>query len=160
MRGPFNPPGGIDLVDEEIRPLVRALWDAGIATVASCSGHDYRPGNIALADGRELVIAPDYETARKIDALFPLNIQGEPCEAPELNPPADVGRGAAYEQALRDIIDPLGMLKREAEAKGQRLSGQAYSIANNLHFVQAIARKALEVQPLSPPPCVDRSKDA
>lgn len=37
-------------------PLVRALNDGGIRTVASCCGHGERDGSICLADGRELVI--------------------------------------------------------------------------------------------------------
>lgn len=71
--------GPVD-VDVSLAPIVQALWDRGLMTVAACSGHTHRPGNIALADGRELVIARDYDEARRIDALFPLNIQGE--EAP------------------------------------------------------------------------------
>ena len=63
--------------DPCIAPLVAALNDAGIATIASCCGHGHRPGVIALADGRELVIAPDFDTARRIDALFPVDINGE-----------------------------------------------------------------------------------
>lgn len=58
-------------IDSCIAPIVRALNDAGITTVASCCGHSKRPGNIALLDGREIVIAPDYETGRRIDSLFP-----------------------------------------------------------------------------------------
>lgn len=58
-------------VDSCIAELVRALNAAGILTVASCCGHGKRPGNVALADGRELIIAPDYETGRKIDKVFP-----------------------------------------------------------------------------------------
>lgn len=65
-------------VDACIAPVVKALNDAGMPTIASCCGHGRRPGNIALADGRELIIAPDYETARKIDALFPNNITDRP----------------------------------------------------------------------------------
>lgn len=63
-------------VDAEIAPLVRALNEAGLETVASCSGHGHRPGNIALRDGREIIIARDFAEARKIDALFPLDING------------------------------------------------------------------------------------
>jgi len=63
--------------DPEIADLVSALNEAGIRTVASCSGHGHRPGNIMLADGRELVIARDFDEARKIDAMFP-GINGEP----------------------------------------------------------------------------------
>lgn len=66
--------------DPEIVDMVRALNTAGIRTVASCSGHGYRPGNIALADGRELVIARDYAEARSIDALFPVDINGDTVE--------------------------------------------------------------------------------
>jgi hypothetical protein len=42
--------------DPCIAPLVKALNDAGIATVASCCGHGEQHGSIVLADGRELVI--------------------------------------------------------------------------------------------------------
>jgi len=58
-------------VDKDVESLVQALNKAGIRTVASCSGHGKRPGNIALADGRELIIAPDWETAREIEKDFP-----------------------------------------------------------------------------------------
>ena len=58
-------------VDMCIASLVRALNSYGVQTVASCCGHGKRPGNITLADGRELIIAPDYETGRIIDKAFP-----------------------------------------------------------------------------------------
>lgn len=58
-------------IDSCIAGIVRALNDAGVITVASCCGHGKRPGSIALSDGREIVVAPDYETARLIDSLFP-----------------------------------------------------------------------------------------
>lgn len=65
-------PGGF--CDPCIAPLVTALNVAGIATVASCCGHGCRPGHIMLADGRELVIARDWDEARKIERLFPQDI--------------------------------------------------------------------------------------
>lgn len=58
-------------IDSCIAPIVRALNDAGVTTVASCCGHGKRPGNIALSDGREIVIVPDYETGRRVDSIFP-----------------------------------------------------------------------------------------
>jgi len=58
-------------IDSCIAPIVRALNDAGVHTVASCCGHGKRPGNIALGDGREIIIAPDFETGRLIDSIFP-----------------------------------------------------------------------------------------
>lgn len=58
-------------VDRCIVDIVTALNNAGAYTIACCCGHGKRPGNIALHDGRELVIAPDYETGRKIDKAFP-----------------------------------------------------------------------------------------
>lgn len=63
--------------DPCIAPIVAALNASGIATVASCCGHTRRPGVISLADGRELFIASDYLEARKIDAMFPVDINGE-----------------------------------------------------------------------------------
>ena len=58
-------------IDACIAPIVKALNYAGIVTVASCCGHGKRPGNISLADGRELIVAQDYETGRAIDRAFP-----------------------------------------------------------------------------------------
>jgi hypothetical protein len=58
-------------IDKCIHPLVKALNDVGMATIASCCGHGRTNGNIALRDGREIIIVPDYETARKIEKLFP-----------------------------------------------------------------------------------------
>ena len=58
-------------IDRCIASIVSALNHNGIRTVASCCGHGKRPGNIALADGRELIVAPDFETGRAIDAAFP-----------------------------------------------------------------------------------------
>lgn len=58
-------------VDSCIYGLVDVLNRNGFATVASCCGHGRRPGNIALADGRELVIARNYDEGRAIDKMFP-----------------------------------------------------------------------------------------
>ena len=58
-------------IDSCIHDLVRVLNENGFATRASCCGHGRRPGNIALADGRELVIARNYEEGRAIDKMFP-----------------------------------------------------------------------------------------
>ena len=54
--------------DPCIAPLVNALNSGGLATVASCCGHGKRPGKIALTDGRELFILPDFASAREFDA--------------------------------------------------------------------------------------------
>ena len=48
-----------------------------------------------------------------------------------------------YRKALEDVTDPLGHIKRLADAKGSRLSNLAYAIANDLSFVQGIAKAAL-----------------
>jgi hypothetical protein len=48
--------------------------------------------------------------------------------------------------ALEDVVNPLNVLKREAERAGCSLNGMAYSIANDLHFVQNIARLALSTK--------------
>jgi hypothetical protein len=61
-------------VDSCIASLVRSLNESGFTTLASCCGHGRRPGNIALIDGRELVIAKDFAEARSIDAIFPNGI--------------------------------------------------------------------------------------
>ncbi len=63
-------------VDRCIAPLIVLLLDNGFNPIASCCGHGMRPGKIALKDGRELIIARNYEEAREIDRLFPLDING------------------------------------------------------------------------------------
>jgi hypothetical protein len=49
--------------------------------------------------------------------------------------------------ALADVVNPLENLLRYAEESGTTLSGDAYGIANNLGFVQRIARAALDAAP-------------
>lgn len=53
-------------------------------------------------------------------------------------------------QALTDVTRPLEYLRRHAEADGNKLSGMALSIANDLHFVKRIASNALESDPAPP----------
>lgn len=52
-------------------PLVKALNDAGMPTVASCCGHGRRPSTVALADGREVIVARTFEEARELTSGFP-----------------------------------------------------------------------------------------
>jgi hypothetical protein len=42
--------------DPCLEPLVRALNDAGMKTVASCCGHGGNDSSVALADGRWIVL--------------------------------------------------------------------------------------------------------
>lgn len=65
-------------IDTCIAPLIKTLNEAGFLTAASCCGHGHRPGVISLIDGRELVIARDFDEARTIEALFPMTSYGEP----------------------------------------------------------------------------------
>ena len=60
-------------VDACIEPIIRGLNSIGqFNTIASCCGHGKRPGYVKLADGREIIIAPDYDTARQIEGCLPL----------------------------------------------------------------------------------------
>jgi hypothetical protein len=56
-------------IDRCLASLVIALNAGGIETVACCCGHGNRWGNIMLADGRELIIAPNFESARAFDVI-------------------------------------------------------------------------------------------
>lgn len=77
MRSGHDRQGGAFSCDPCLYDMVKALNDAGIRTVASCCGHGFRPGNIALADGRELVLARNFDEARYIDRVFPIDINGQ-----------------------------------------------------------------------------------
>ena len=76
--------GGKALVDSTIADLVQGINDAGIQTVASCSGHGKMPGVISLADGRELHIHPDYDTARSVERLMLSEGLASPIGIPDL----------------------------------------------------------------------------
>ncbi len=65
-------------VDEEIRGLVDALNKNGFETIASCSGHGKMMGNIALRDGREIMIIENYEKARNVEKTLIANRLYEP----------------------------------------------------------------------------------
>ncbi len=51
---PIN--GRVQCIDWCIHQIVAALNAGGVATVASCCGHELIPGRIDLADGRVLTI--------------------------------------------------------------------------------------------------------
>ncbi len=57
-------------VDRCIAPAVKALNKVQLYTIASCCGHGKRPGNIVLADGREIFIIPNYDMSRKVDEFL------------------------------------------------------------------------------------------
>ena len=57
-------------IDSCIANIVSALQKGGINMRASCCGHNKRPSNIVLEDGREIFIVRDYDTARKTDKFF------------------------------------------------------------------------------------------
>ncbi len=54
-------------IDSCILDLIKALNKNNIHTIASCCGHGKVNGNIALRDGRELIIAKDFKEARKLE---------------------------------------------------------------------------------------------
>ena len=63
--------GKVECIDSCIYDIVKGLNESGLHTIASCCGHGNQPTNIMLKDGREIFIAPDWATARKVAAAFP-----------------------------------------------------------------------------------------
>ena len=82
FRGEHGRKRGIDAC---IAPLVDALNKAGVDTFASCCGHGERPGNIVLRDGREILIARNFDEGRMVDAIldnfYGVTVYGEPIPA-------------------------------------------------------------------------------
>ena len=58
--------GRLQGIDFCIADIVAALNAANITTEASCCGHGRMAGDIMLTDGREILVVPNYEMARKI----------------------------------------------------------------------------------------------
>lgn len=50
-------------------------------------------------------------------------------------------------QALYDVTNPLDYMRRPIEAAGDKLSGQAFLMANDPEFIKDIARAALSAAP-------------
>lgn len=70
----YSKPVGIDAC---IFPIVKTLNDNDIPTDASCCGHGKIAGSIILRDGRELIIAKDWDEARRIfDVAYNIDIHG------------------------------------------------------------------------------------
>lgn len=111
--------------DPEIADLVSALNGSGVRTIASCSGHGKRPGNIVLADGRELVIARSFEESRIVDSIFQ-GINGEPARAVVV-PKTDVQGEVAVPMSLES---PWVLFVEQAaqilDAEQERLSAEGY----------------------------------
>lgn len=74
--------------DPCIAPLVQALNDAGLQTVASCCGHGHQPPSIALEDGRWVVVV-DHATYLATSRRFP-DIHGQPIASREITPESAV----------------------------------------------------------------------
>lgn len=90
--------------DPCIAPLVRALNSDGIRTGASCCGHGRRPGKIALTDGRELFILPDFQSARDLDRHFHATYE-----------PVEEGGGEGFEQILHEALEFASMAEGEVD---------------------------------------------
>ena len=85
-------------IDGCIAPLIDALNQGGVATVASCCGHNKRPGSIVLADGRELRIFRTFDPDR-------LLLQDIPSELDRLRREREhyLGEVDRYRQALEEV---------------------------------------------------------
>ena len=93
--------------DPCIEPIVRALNTCGLKTIASCCGHGEQPGVVMLADGREVIIARDWNEARRIEGLLIDDIL-PPCHPEE--PPFIVAGDPAEHARPTDIqLTPLHM---------------------------------------------------
>jgi hypothetical protein len=58
-------------VDKCIVPLVKALNESGLTTIASCCGHGKQPTSVILENDRRLVIYETFEDADIASQLFP-----------------------------------------------------------------------------------------
>ena len=61
---PLN--GRVECIDWCIHRLVAGLNGSGVRTISSCCGHGVMPGQIALDDGRVLVIYPDWSEPSRL----------------------------------------------------------------------------------------------
>lgn len=95
------------VVDKEIQSLVNALNKGGCETVASCSGHGRRLGNIALRDGRWILIIENHGEWEKLEkALTAVGCLPINAPLPDLSPDNDLVEkilGVVHDMKVRDI---------------------------------------------------------
>lgn len=60
----------LNTIDACIAPIVQALNDAGIETIASCCGHGKIFGSIVLKDKREILIVNNYHETRLLESIY------------------------------------------------------------------------------------------
>ena len=60
-------------------------------------------------------------------------------------------REARLEAALQEIADPIGTLRKRAEAQGTRLNGLMIPHIVTPHYLSQIARDALAIKDAAPP---------
>lgn len=73
--------GNYIFCDPCIVPIIKALNEGGIETMASCCGHGRRPGVIIFSDDTWLTISTR-EEADEINKLFHTDINGDPFPPP------------------------------------------------------------------------------
>jgi len=91
--------------DPEIVDIVSALNTSSLRTVASCSGHGDPFGFVSLADGRELLILPSYDSTRFAERALLKAFKGR---RPEAKAGAD-DIFSAYETWPEDIRAKLSL---------------------------------------------------
>lgn len=71
--------------DPCLAPLVKALNDGGISTVASCCGHGTHVGSVALSDGRWIVVmtAEDWANFDNRHGTVPAEQTSDPKTIPD-----------------------------------------------------------------------------
>lgn len=132
-------------IDASIAPLVAALNVVGLTTIASCSGHGFRPADIVLSDGREVIIARNFEEARRINRLFPLDIHGNPSppageEAVEV--PTELADFAAWLTSEQEVLSLMRHLEAAEAALGEAyrlVIGRTAKWSESFGYAEAVA---------------------
>jgi hypothetical protein len=127
-------------VDACIATMVQILNDNGVATAASCCGHGHRPGNIALRDGRWLVIAQDDDQFTKIESGFPLDINGMTREERKV---ADTERFYTPQDGDVSMIwgtslEGINIGARVNVGPNRRYTVEGFQIVNGTHTMYAV----------------------
>ena len=89
--------------DPEIADIVSALNSGGVKTVASCSGHGVKPGGVALADGRQLLLLESLEAFNSaMSAITQAEVQAEPVTDEQIKA-AFLANGFTIKEGLTDL---------------------------------------------------------
>jgi hypothetical protein len=118
-------------IDACIVPIVQALNDSGIETIASCCGHGNTCGSIVLKGGREILIARNYSEARSMERVIPTDIHGNITKREFMKP--SIGRIVIF-KLTEELAQQINRRRTTGSSIAERIYENLWPIGAQAHI--------------------------